>query len=125
MRALHGAHQVETLPAAIGHVLDVLRPREVTVEDDSKELDAAPVEQARGPQLQRQMGCRSSCTEFHGDGLCCRHLESPLVEELLEPVEVGLEVSSVDLRVGSSSPDGAVIRVVGKLAIWPFLTNNK
>ena len=39
MRARHGTHQVETLPAAIGHVLDVLRPREVTVEDDSQELD--------------------------------------------------------------------------------------
>src|SRR6218665_3865663 len=37
MRACHGTHQVETLPAAIGHVLDVLRPREVTVEDDSQE----------------------------------------------------------------------------------------
>ena len=82
------------------HVLDVLGPREVTVEDDSKELDAAPVEQARGPQLQRQMGCRSSCEEFHGEGLCCGHLESPLVEELLEPVEVGLEVSPVDFWVG-------------------------
>ena len=35
MRARHGTHQVETLPAAIGHVLDVLGPCEVTVEDDS------------------------------------------------------------------------------------------
>src|SRR6218665_1628936 len=72
MQARHGAHQVETLPAAIGHVLDVLGPREVTVEDNSKERDSALVEQARGPQLQRQMGCRSSAAaEFHGDGLCC------------------------------------------------------
>src|SRR6218665_706322 len=96
MRARHGAHQVETLPAVIGNVLYVLGPREVAVEDDSKELNAALVEQARGPQLQRQMGCWSSAAaEFHGDGLCCRHLESPLVEELLEPVEVGLEMSFV------------------------------
>src|SRR6218665_849138 len=94
------------------HVLDVLGPREVTVEDDSQAIDAALVEQARGPQLQRQMGCRSSvAAEFHGDGLCCGHLESPLVEELLGPVEVGLEVSRVDFWVWPTSPDGAVIRV--------------
>ena len=49
MRARPGAHQVETLPAAVGHVLDVLGPREVTVEDDSQELDAAVVEQVRCP----------------------------------------------------------------------------
>src|SRR6218665_2622210 len=118
MRARHGAagaHQVETLPAAIGHVLDVLGPREVAVEDDSKELDAALVEQARGLQLQRQMGCWSSAAaEFLEDGLCYGHLESPLVEELLDPVEVGLEVSSVYFWVWPSSPDGAVIRVEGK-----------
>src|SRR6218665_873869 len=72
MRARHGTHQVETLPAAIGHVLDVLGPREMTVENDSQELDAALVEQARGPQLQRQMGWRSSvASEFHSDGLGC------------------------------------------------------
>jgi len=70
MRARPGAHQVETLPAAVGHVLDVLGPREVTVEDDSKELDAVLVEQAKGPQLQRQMGCRSStAAKIDGDGL--------------------------------------------------------
>src|SRR6218665_1382450 len=72
MRARHGTHQVETLPAAIGHVLDVLRSLDMTVEDDSQELDAALVEQARGPQLQRQMGWWSSvAAEFHGDGLGC------------------------------------------------------
>src|SRR6218665_1978698 len=97
MPSRHGTHQVETLPAAIGHVLDVLRPREVTVEDDSQELDAVLVEQARGRQLHRKICWRSSAAaEFHGDGLCRGHLESPLVEELLEPVEVGLEVSPVD-----------------------------
>ena len=31
MRARHGTHQVKTLPAALGHELHVLRPREVTV----------------------------------------------------------------------------------------------
>src|SRR6218665_2616165 len=121
MRARHGTYQVETLPAAIGHVLDVLGPREVTVEDDSQELDAALVEHARGPQLQRQMGWPSSvAAEFHGDCLGCGHIESPLVEELLEPVEVGLEVSPVDVWVGPSSPDGAVIRVEGELdaVLW-------
>jgi len=60
MRARHGAHQVQTLLAAIGHVLDVLGPRKMTVEDNSEELDAVLVEQARGPQLQRQMSCRRS-----------------------------------------------------------------
>src|SRR6218665_3363395 len=67
------------------------------------------------------MGWRSSAAaEFHGDGLCRGHLESPLVEELLEPVEVGLEVSPVDFWVGPSSPDGAVIRVEGELdaVLW-------
>src|SRR6218665_3642159 len=121
MRARHGTHQVETLPAAVGHVLDVLGPREMTVENDSQKLDAALVEQARGPQLQRQMGWPSPvAAEIHGDGLGCGHLESPLVKELLEPVEVGLEVSPVGVWVGPSSPDGAVIRVEGELdaVLW-------
>src|SRR6218665_1527041 len=67
------------------------------------------------------MGWRSSAAaEFHGDGLCRGHLESPLVEELVEPVEVGLEVSPVDFWVGPSSPDGAVIGVEGELdsVLW-------
>lgn len=60
MRSRSSTHQVEALFAPIGHVLDVLRPRWMTVEDDSEELQAVLVDQTRGSQLQRQVSCRRS-----------------------------------------------------------------
>lgn len=58
MRSRLSAQQVETLLAAIGHILDVFGPGEMTVKDDSEELHAALVDQAQGPMHQRSVSCR-------------------------------------------------------------------
>ena len=48
----HVVHQVEALLSSIGHVglLVVFASREITIEDDSEELHAAPADRTRGLQ---------------------------------------------------------------------------
>lgn len=53
MRYSHIAHQIGAFFPAIGLVLDVLRQRELTLEDKSEKFQSVLVEQSRGPQLQR------------------------------------------------------------------------